>query len=497
MLGALLALTSALLLTLSFPRYDLSWLMTVALTPLLYAAHGEPRWYRRFLLGWLTGAGCLFGITDWIRFVVTFHGGLGLAAGWGVFLLYCLAKGLYFGLFAALLPLAARRWWTIPATAALWVAVDLTAGSVGYVWVTLGNAGANMEIPMRLAPITGVHGISFAFMMMSSALCGIALRRPRVELVWLTVLLLIAALPPLPEFRNGTERAVVVQPNVAEDREWTFESFDDLTRRLVLRSMQEVLRVGAAKTDIILWPEVPAPFYYDRDARFRQHAGNLARATRTPFLLGVVAHTREDAPLNSALLLSPSGDPVTRYDKIHLVPFGEFVPGPFRIVKITDEIGDFVPGRKIVVSPLDGHQFGTFICYESAFPELVRSFVARGANVLFNLSNDGYFGRSASARGQHLLLVRMRAAENRRWILRATNDGITAAVDPAGRVVTALPSFTEMAGSLEFSYLSDQTFYTRFGDVFGWSCFAISVVLVGWPLKSRIMAARPFQRAGR
>ena len=151
-----------------------------------------------------------------------------------------------------------------------------------------------------------------------------------------------------------------------------------------------------------------------------------------PFLFGAVGFTPQREPLNSAVMLDSSGKIVDRYDKINLVPFGEFIPPMFGWVnRITKEIGDFVPGERVVVFPLDGHNLGAFICYESVFPDLVRQFVHAGAEVLVNLSNDGYFGHSA-AHQQHLEIVRMRAAENRRWILRATNDGITAAIDPAG-----------------------------------------------------------------
>ncbi|MGH9658483.1 MAG: apolipoprotein N-acyltransferase, partial [Bryobacteraceae bacterium] len=296
-------------------------------------------------------------------------------------------------------------------------------------------------------------------------------RRPRRELLWLLALPLLALLPPLPEPQPGAAQAVLVQPNLAEETAWTGASLDALVRRLVLQSMQTFLRPGEPKPELIVWPEVPAPFHYDDDAGLRQHAGSLARVTRTPFLLGVVGRATDGAPLNSALLLSPQGEPVSRYDKIELVPFGEYVPWPFRFAgKVTDEVGDFRAGREVVVSRLGERRLASFICYESAFPRLVRRSVAAGAEVLVNLSNDGYFGRSPSARGQHLLLVRMRAAENARWILRATNDGITAAVDPAGRVVDRLPPFVETAARAQFSYRTEQTFYTRYGDWFAWLC---------------------------
>lgn len=472
----LLALASAVLLILSFPRYDFSWLIAIALAPLLVAAGREPRASRRFLLGWLTGVAYFAGITDWIRFVVSYHGGLGLIAGWGVFILYCLFKGLYFGIFGVLAGPVLRLWWAVPAVAALWVAVDITAGSFAFVWVTLGNAGADMGVPLRLAPYTGVHGLSFVFMMMAASLALVFLRRPRRHLLWLLPLPLLILVPPLPELVRGREHAVVVQPNLEDIDRWSPEDLDRFVRKMVFTSMQGVLSGPRTKPDLIVWPEMPAPFYYDDDPNLRQHTGSLARVTKTPLLFGTVSHTKERLPLNSAILLSPSGDPVARYDKMELVPFGEFVPWPFGFAgKITSEVGDFQPGTRVVVPPLDGHKIGSFICYESAFPWLVRRFVRGGAEVLFNLSNDGYFGRSPSARGQHLLLVRMRAAENARWIIRATNDGITASVDPAGRVVEQLPSFTETAGRMPFSFSSRITPYTRYGDWFAWSCVAVSL----------------------
>jgi apolipoprotein N-acyltransferase len=476
-LNPLLALASALLLILSFPRFDLAWLMSIALTPLLIAAGREDRPLRRFLLGWITGAGCIAGITDWIRFVVTVHGNLGPAAGWGVFFLFCLAKGLYFGGFALLVRPFLRVWWSVPAVAALWVAVDKILGGAGYVWVTLGNAAADMSIPMRLAPITGVHGLSFVFMMMAASLALVALRRPRRQLLWLLALPLLILLPPLPEPQTGTQRAAVVQPNVDDATQWTREVLDQFLQRMLLASMQVVIQGGKQQTDLIVWPEMPAPIYYEKDAAFQQQAGSMARVTRAAFLFGTVAHTRTGDPLNSAQLLDARGEPVSRYDKIHLVPFGEYVPWPFRFAgKITSEVGDFVPGSRVVVSEAGGHKLASFICYESAFAGLAREMTAQGAQVLFNLSNDGYFGRSPSARGQHLLLVRMRAAENARWILRATNDGVTAAVDPAGRVVETLPQFRMTAASLPFSYSTSQTFYTRHGDWFAWLCTGLVTV---------------------
>jgi apolipoprotein N-acyltransferase len=232
---------------------------------------------------------------------------------------------------------------------------------------------------------------------------------------------------------------------------------------------------------IVVWPEVPAPLYYYEDARFRNYAETLARAVRAWLLMGIVAHAPDGAPLNSAVLISPDGIPLSRYDKVNLVPFGEFVPWPFGALAkhISTEVGDFAPGKRVVVSPAGGHKLGAFICYESVFPNFVRQFAANGAEALFNISNDGWFGKSA-ARLQHLEIVRRRAAENRRWILRSTNDGITATIDSAGRLRGTLPLYTEATSYTGFTYISDKTLYTRFGDWFPLLCATIVVMcLVG------------------
>lgn len=468
-MNLLLAFLSALLLVLVFPRFSLFWLAAVALTPLLVAVAREARPGRRFLLGWLTGILYWFGVCYWIQFVLAFHGGMGDPAGWAVFLLFCLAKGLHMAVFALFAGILIRRWWAMPAVAALWVAVEWSHNFLGFAWLALGNAGITMSGPLRLAPYTGVYGLSFVFAMMSVALALAALRRPRVEWTWLAAVLFLVFLPRLPDARRAKETAVLVQPNVSETENWTPDSVDRLHQRLVNLSRQAA---GIARPPaIIVWPEVPGPLYYEQDARLRGYVDNLARSLNTYVLLGTVAYTPQGAPLNSAILVSPEGRAVSRYDKVNLVPFGEFVPWPFGALarKISSEAGDFVPGTRMVLSPLGAHKMGTFICYESVFPHYVRRFVANGAEVLFNLSNDGYFGETA-ARLQHLDIVRMRAAENRRWILRATNDGFTATIDPAGRLRGSIPPFAEAASRTGFTYLTEQTFYTRHGDWFPALC---------------------------
>jgi apolipoprotein N-acyltransferase len=282
----------------------------------------------------------------------------------------------------------------------------------------------------------------------------------------------MALLPRMPDAQPGHQTALLVQPKISETEEWTRESLDRMEREQAALSLRGAMEAQGQPPSIIVWPEVPAPLYYEEDERFRGYVNHLARMARAYLLVGVVAHTAEGAPLNSAVLVSPQGAEVSRYDKVNLVPFGEFVPWPFGFAKhISTEVGDFAAGRRVVVSPAGSHRIGTFICYESVFPNFVRKFAASGAEVLFNISNDGWFGKSA-ARWQHLEIVRMRAAENRRWILRATNDGITATIDSAGRLRGTLPLYVAATSYTGFDYESSQTVYTRWGDWFPLVCAA-------------------------
>lgn len=474
-----LALLSAALLILAFPRFDIAWLAPVALAPLLVALARERRLLWRFLLGYAAGIVYWFGICYWIQFVLEFHGGMGVLGSWGSFLLFCLAKAAHMGVFALLAAMVIGCWYALPAIAALWVAIEWTHAPLGFAWFALGNAGIDMSVPMRLAPYTGVYGLSFVFAMLGVALAQVVLRRPRRELAWLLALPLLYLLPSLPPPRSGAERAVLLQPNLSEEQAWTRQSVNEMVGRLSYLSLQGMLSAKDPSPRLLVWPEEPAPLYYYDDPAFRQKAVQLATLTHAYFLLGTIAYTRRGAPLNSAILLGPSGELIGRYDKMNLVPFGEFVPPFFGFVnKITAEAGNFQPGTKLVVFPIGNHHLGTFICYEAVFPDFVRRFASAGAELFVNISNDGYFGHSA-ARLQHLKIARMRAAENRRWILRATNDGITAAIDPAGRVVDHAPPFKEAAVLTQYSYISETTPYTRYGDWFVWLCAAASLLACG------------------
>jgi apolipoprotein N-acyltransferase len=466
---ALAALT-AILLMLAFPPANLAMAAAVGVAPLLYAVAGESL-ARRLLLGWAAGIAYWAGSCYWIQYVLAMHGGMAAWASWLGFVAFFLYKGLHLAAFSALAGFLILRPFALLTLPALWVAVEWTHTRLGFAWLDLGNAGAAMSVPLRLAPITGVYGISFVFAMTGTALALAALRQPRRELAPVLALPLLYLLPPVPEAARGDRPAVLVQPNISESAEWTLPWTEEMHRRLEGLSVKAALESPGAAPGLLVWPEAPAPMYYDSNPEFRERVNEVARLTRSYLLLNVVPRTPSGAPLNSALLVSPDGRPLGRYDKMNLVPFGEYVPAPFRALvdKVSTEVGDFAPGRSQVLLPAGAHRIGAFICYESVFPDFVRRFAAEGADLLVNISNDGWYGHTA-ARDQHLLIVRMRAAENRRWVLRATNDGITSTVDPGGRVYRNLPSFEAAAARTAFSYVQSTTFYSRHGDWFVLVC---------------------------
>jgi apolipoprotein N-acyltransferase len=462
-----LSIFSAVLLILIFPRVDFTWFAPVALAPLLVACALERNWKLRFLQGWAGGFVFWFGVCYWIQFVLEVHGGMGKWGGWGTFVLFAILKGLHMAVFAALAGFVIDRWWAIPATAALWTGLERTHGPFGFAWLQLGNAGIDMPAAMRLAPVMGVYGLSFVFAMTAGAVALVVLRRPRRELAWLLILPLIYLFPS-PRVAPATHRALVVQPNIDTETDWTRELLDRTEQRLALMSRTH-------NVDLVIWPEMPVPLYPD-DPAFVRYAGQIAAWSQADFLFGAVGRTKKGAPLNSALMIDPGGRVLDQYDKINLVPFGEFVPDVFSWVnRVSKETGDFARGNRIVVFP---DHVGAFICYESAFPDLVRQFAHNGADVLVNLSNDGYFGASA-AHEQHLELVRMRAAENARWLVRATNDGITATVDPAGRVAERLRPFQQISAVMHYGISKEETPYTRSGDWFAWGCLVVGILACG------------------
>ncbi len=266
----------------------------------LIALAREPRPWFRFLLGWSAGVVYWFGVCYWIQFTLEHYGAMGTWGSWGTFLLFCVLKAIHLGIFALLAAVLLPHRYAIPAVAALWTGIERTHSDAGFAWLALGNAGIDMALPLRAAPFIGIYGLSFLFAALSTAVVVMLFRKSRKELYWLAMFAVLFVLPALPAFQAGDQTAVIVQPNLNEDQDWSPVTADLMHRRLIEISLQEALR---SSPRLIIWPEAPGPFYFDRDSRFHEMATTLAQQSQTYFLFGTVAHTPKGDPLNSAMML--------------------------------------------------------------------------------------------------------------------------------------------------------------------------------------------------
>ncbi|MBZ5523232.1 MAG: apolipoprotein N-acyltransferase [Acidobacteriia bacterium] len=507
-----LALLSGGLQVIVFPKLSIPWLCWVALVPLLYTllrGHGgeaelidsEGRSLRPFtlrqgfMLGWACGALWWFGTCYWVYPVFHGYGQLPAVAALLITLVLGLILGMHHGFFALLVVLMARRATVgnrrpLFAASFFWVAIELFRDRViGVPWNPLGNAQIDNVPFARITTLTGVYGLSFAVMLVNCAFASALLlrgaRRKNLLIasfaaaIALQLGVLTSPPPVIP-----TKEAVLVQQNVPVlDSEWPQALYDRTIFELAQITVEAAHKAAPGGPALIIWPESPAPFYAN-DEKFLHWLAAIAQDTHAHLIIGSTGVTvtagGERLPLNSALIVGPQGNVLGSYDKIHLVPFGEYVPFKkllFFANKLTREVGEFAPGTERKVFDLNGVKAGTFICYESVFPEEVREFAAGGAEVLVNISNDGWYG-DTSAPYQHLEMARMRAIENDRWMLVATNTGITAAIDPYGRVVKRAKRNERTALVVPFGTRAETTFYTRNGDLFAWLCVVISLAAV-------------------
>lgn len=479
-----LAALSGLLQVLTFPRFSIYYLAALCLTPLLLALarveDGPSPHRRRFLLGWLAGTIFWGGTCYWIYDVMHDYSGVVAPAAAAIYAAFSIAKGLHLGVFALLAGPLLRKPWAMPALAVLWVAIEGSHQYLGFTWLHLGNAAAGMTVIAPLAQFTGVYGLSFALVLLNVALALVLLRRSRLQLVWLGVFLLLPLLPDLPEDEVGSHDVRLVQPAVHPEElitgRWTTERAGEHYR--------EMLRLSTAgpAPELLVWPEYSVPLYYFDSGRDRALIEMVAKTVDAPFIFNTISYIEIDGdrrPMNTAVLVSSDGELQSRYSKMFLVPFGEFVPWPFSLIieKITLAAGDFYPGQDVVVADVDGRKIGTYICYETVFARGVREFVNQGAEVLVNISNDSWYGPTA-ARYQHLLIARMRAIENQRWILRATSDGVTTVINRAGQITQPLPSFEAGALNSRFDYADERTWFTRYGEWFWYLCLVLTPLLL-------------------
>jgi apolipoprotein N-acyltransferase len=480
------------MLALSFPNPGITPLAWIAFVPLLAAAAGTaPR--EALKLGFAAGVAAYAGILYWLNIVMAGYGHLHWTVSGTV---YLIGVG-YVSLYPAAVMWLTRRAeqsgiQAVLAFPVLWVAAELIRSYIpilGFPWASLGYSQYRTLPLIQISDVTGVYGVSFLVAFANVVFYRMwtwtrELDAPYPVRSFTTLLVLMIAtlsygFSSLRTVERGAmQRVLLVQGNISQDVKWN-PAFQEKTVATYERLSRQACQTGGT---LVVWPESALPFYLQGDAKYAARVQSLASELKSCLVTGSPAVLKEDGVtrfLNSAFMISPEGDVVGRSDKMHLVPFGEYVPLapllPF-VNKMVAGIGDYSPGKKVV--PLDTPQgkVGVLICFEGIFPEVARAYVRDGAGVLVNITNDAWFGNS-SAPYQHLSMTVFRAVENRVPLVRAANTGISSVIDSKGHIRGMTQLFQEATLAAEVRRGEGGSFYSRYGDLFALACLLGTILI--------------------
>jgi len=505
MLQLILPALTGLFLAASFPKGDQGWLAWLAWIPLIIAVARSKGRRSAFTGGFFSGFLQFFILLIWIPPVLAQYGGLSTALAWTAYTLLVCVLACYPGIACALVKhmMIRRGSGMILFFPIVWILFEFALSFSplgGFPWLLGGYTQVKLLPVMQMVDITGIYGISFLVLGVNTGLAWIILQRQTRFSTYIPLLsaaVLVAACFLYGQYSlkhwealKPRFRAAMLQGNLSEEDPVAVlaEKFQEG----YLRMADELNPQGA---DLLILPESPAPTFFQFDEAYRASMESLAKRYPLGLVLSNIQYRQEEGArryFNSAFFLDHQGALVGIYDKIHRVPFGEYIPlqGLFSFIEtITKDVGGFYAGENIQIVPLGGHPANAIICFEAVFPGLVRRFVDQGSQLIINLTNDGWYGISA-APYQHLMISRVRAIENRRYFLRATNSGITALIEPTGRIQSATGLNQVAIGRGYFDFLTEKTFYTRYGDVFIFLC---AIILAGTLIRiefSRIASGR-------
>ncbi len=501
----ILSAASGILIALSFPKFGLFPLAWIGLAPLLIILKDK---YKKeaFWFGWLAGLVFFLITINWVTITMHNYGKVPMPVSYAIMFLLASYLGLYTALFAYLYNMTKEGSPVIRLIIGpcIWAALELLRNYfiTGFPWALLGYSQYEFLEIIQIAEITGVYGVSFLIVMSNIAIAEIAIlirKRGRKEKGHYKNLIALTAIPIFlftaiyiygyiklssnkSDANNQKIKIGLLQGNIDQGVKWDVK-FKRETIDIYLNLSKKAKAEGA---ELIIWPETAAPFFFEEEKGYQKMLTDFARENNIYLLFGSPAVKDYNKLLNRAYLISPKGEILSRYDKMHLVPFGEYVPLTkllFFINKMVEGIGDFIPGEEYTIMKTDGGRFGVVICYEIIFPELVREFVKKDANFMVTITNDAWFGKS-SAPYQHFSMAVFRAIENRVPVVRAANTGISGSINSYGRIKKATDIFVEtyITDEIEISKEHKKTFYTRYGDIFSYICSALVIGFFGWSL---------------
>jgi apolipoprotein N-acyltransferase len=504
-----IAVMSAILLILSFPDFELWPLAWLALVPLFWVIGAKPQPLRCFLLGWLFGGVFFYGSCYWLTYSMIHFGGLHPMLAYLLLIPAALAGGIFPGFFALALAHTVRKWGAVALFAApvFWAALEWARlGIIGQLWNAIGYSQAYHPALIQTARWGGVYLVGFLIVAVNASVAFALIKPGARRLTAAVSAILLAALVAVAAHRsapsgNAVKEAeavvVAIQPNVPMNLVKSVEEMRTLASRhfeMSEAALQKLPNDGTAR--LVVWPESPMNFGYGGDSLLRERLALFAKSHHTSLLLNSQEVAPNEGFYNSALLVNQEGRLVTQYDKIRLLPFGEYVPLPQWLPGaglIRGIVGEFTAGANYRLMPVGNARAGVFICIESAYPSIAREFTAEGADVLINISNDGYLGPTAVMR-QHLANAVFRAVENDRAVLRVTNTGITAFLTPTGEVRDATEGFKADVRTWGIARSQHgKTFYTAHGDLFAAVCAVLGLLVFVYSLRrSKVArASRP------
>ncbi len=495
------ALLCGVLMFLSFPKFGLGFIAWIAFVPLFIALRDVASFRRALLLGLIAGLTAHIGMIYWISYVVVNYGHLPVYLGVILMLLLAAYLSLYVALFAAgTVYLRGKKLPIYLVAPVLWICLEYLKSYLftGFPWENLGYSQHQNIFFIQIADITGIHGLSFLIILLNATIYEIIAERNRksyaiaasVILLWAAVYAYGAIrIQQIIQIQKGapTMEVSLIQGNIDQSIKWN-ENFQKET----INIYEELsLRRPPKNAGLIIWPETAVPFNYQDENDLQKQIRNLTVKTNSWLLFGSMSYVpgRDNTDYyNTAYLLSPQGNLHGKYDKVHLVPYGEYVPlrtfFPF-VSALAAGIGDFSEGRGFHPINMGDRKIGVMICYEGILPEAGRMYKNEDAELLVNITNDAWFGKT-SAPYQHLSMSVFRAVETRLYLVRAANTGISAIVDPTGRIIsqTSLFQKAEISGNVRF--VKVPTIYARCGDWIVFASFAVLFVILLWRLKGRI-----------
>jgi apolipoprotein N-acyltransferase len=492
--NALLATLSAVLLILAFPPFELWFTAWFALVPLLWAVDRERDVFSSFTLGWLFGSIFFLGTCWWLTFAPITYAGFPPVLAY--LLLFCVTSvaSIFPGMFSAIASFLLKRFGPTAflAVPCVWVFAEFARfWLTGNNWNAIGYSQSTQLTVVTYASLGGVLLVGFFPILSSSLLCIWMLARSKYHLfvVWFMLAATVsqvefAALTNEPRISNSASGVIALQPNVPMAG-LTIEKWRDLRQRHVHLADSALARIQDRRSVTVVFPESPMNFQYDDDPETRKFINDFAARNNVSVLFNSAEPDKENNKyFNSAVLVGPEGNEIAQYDKIYLLPFGEAVPVPLESI-VPAFVGSFSYGKEYDLLPIGDAKAGVMICFENHFGQLSAEYVRRGADVIIEMTNDGYLGPTPVLR-QHLANAVFRAVETNRPVLRVTNVGITAYINERGEVLDAAESYVEdtRVWSVPKSDGS-QTFYVKYGDWFAWLCTLATLSLLGFGMLRR------------